>query len=85
MLRLALTIGLLLAPVAISAQGLAIGFDPDPFQTCATPAETAAAQGVVEERPVVVHRAVRLGERTITLSAADLRTDRASGSGASPR
>lgn len=85
MLRLALTLGLLFAPAALSAQGLAIGFDPDPFQTCATPAEVAAAQGVVEERPVVAHRVVRLGERTIKLSAADPQPVQLSGGSASQR
>lgn len=85
MLRLTLTIGLLIAPVAASAQGLAIGFDPDPFHSCATPAEVAAAQGAVEERPVTTHRAVRLGERTVKLTPAELRPDPASGGGVSQR
>lgn len=84
MLRLALIGLLLLTPATLSAQGLAIGFDPDPFENCATSAESAAAQRLTEERPAA-QRAVRIGERTIRLSVAEPRAGAVSGAVATER
>jgi len=70
MKRLACIIGLTLAPVGLSAQGLAVDFDADAFETRAPRPETdtPAAPRIVETLPL--RRSVRIAGRTILLNGA---------------